>query len=106
MDPLTHRLLRLLHAHHGWRRCLLLVQEADGRVGWVKLPDDLDLALRLNTDDTVSVTLGHRELGEAFLAELATLVAETEAKGSTPSSARATGTAEPSPAANDDRLSH
>ena len=38
MDPLTDRLLRLLHAHHGWRRCLLLVQEAGGRVGWVKLP--------------------------------------------------------------------
>ena len=79
MDPLTHRLLRLLHAHHGWRRCLLLVQEAGGRVGWVKLPDDLDLTLRLNTDDTVSVTLGHREPGEAFLAELATLVGEAEA---------------------------
>ena len=75
MDPLTDRLLRLLQAHHGWRRCLLLVQEAGGRVGWVKLPDDLDLALRLNTDDTVSITLGHRDPGEAFLAELATLVA-------------------------------
>ena len=75
MDPLTDRLLRLLQAHHGWRRCLLLVQEAGGRVGWVKLPDDLELALRLNTDDTVSITLGHRDPGEAFLAELATLVA-------------------------------
>ena len=75
MDPLTDRLLPLLHAHHGWRRCLLLVQEASGRVGSVKLPDDLELALRLNTDDTVSVTLGHREPGEAFLAELEALVA-------------------------------
>ncbi len=101
MDPLTHRLLRLLQAHHGWRRCLLLVQEAGGRVGWGKLPDDLDLALRLNPDGTVSVTLGHREPGEAFLAGLATLVAETEAKDSTPSTARATGTVEPSPAADD-----
>ena len=64
MDPLTDRLLRLLHAHHGWRRCLLLVQEDDGGVGWVKLPDDLDLSLRLNTDDTVSVTFGHRDPGE------------------------------------------
>jgi hypothetical protein len=105
MDPLTDRLLRLLHAHHGWRRFLLLVQEAGGRVGWVKLPDDLELALRLNTDDTVSVTLGHREPGEAFLAELATLVAETEARRSTPSTARASGPVEPSPPANDDRLS-
>lgn len=106
MDPLTGRLLRLLQAHHGWRRCLLLVQETGGRVGWIKLPDDLDLALRLNTDDTVSLTLGHREPGEAFLAELATLVAETEARRSTPPTARATGAVEPSPAANDDLLSH
>ena len=105
-DPLTDRLLRLLHAHHGWRRCLLLVQEAGRRVAWVKLPDDLELALRLNTDDTVSITLGHRDPGEAFLAELATLVAETEANGSIRSTARATGTAEPSPPANDDQLSH
>ena len=74
MDPLTDWLLRLLHAHHGWRRCLLLVQEAGGRVSWVKLPDDLGLALRLNTDDTVSITLGHRDPGDAFLAELEALV--------------------------------
>jgi hypothetical protein len=104
MDPLTDRLLRLLRAHHGWRRCPLLVQEAGGRVGWVKLPDDLELTLRLNTDDTVSVTLGHCEPGEAFLAELATLVAVAEAKGSTRSTARASGSVEPSPPANDDRL--
>ena len=87
MDPLTDRLLRLLQVHHGWRRCLVLVQEAGGKVGWVKLPDDLELALRLNTDDTVSVTLGHRDPGEAFLAELEALVvmasiskAQTETK--------------------------
>ena len=105
MDPLTDRLLRLLQAHHGWRRCLLLVQETGGRVGWIKLPDDLDLALRLNTDDTLSITLGHRDPSKACLAELATLVAETEAMGSTSSNARATGTVEPSPPANDDQLS-
>ena len=70
MDPLTDRLLRLLQARHGWRRGLLLIQEASGRVSWVKLPDDLELALRLSTDDTVSLTLGHRDPGEAFLAEL------------------------------------
>jgi hypothetical protein len=105
VDPLTDRLLRLLQAHHGWRRCLLLVQEAGGRVGWVKLPDDLGLALRLNTDATVSITLGHRHPGEAFLAELATVVAETEARRLTPSTARATDPVEPSPPANGDRLS-
>ena len=55
------------------------MQETGGKVGWVKLPDDLELALQLNTDDTVSVTLGHRDPGEAFLAELSALVAETEA---------------------------
>ncbi len=32
MDPLTDRLLRLLQTYHGWRRCLLLVQEDGGRV--------------------------------------------------------------------------
>ena len=106
MDALSDRLLGLLQAHHCWRRCLLLVEETGGRVGWVKLPDDLNLALRLNADDTVSVTLGHRNPGEAFLAELATLVAETEAKGSTSLTARATGPVEPSPAVNDGRLSH
>ena len=56
-------------------RCLLLVQEAGGRVGWVKLPDELDLALRLNMDDTVSITLGHRDPDDAFMAELEALVA-------------------------------
>ena len=106
MDPLTDRLLRLLQAHHGWRRYLLLIQEDGGRAGWVKLPDDLDLALRLNTDDTVSITLGHRDPGEAFLAELEALVAETEAECSTASTAWATGPAEPSPAASDGRQSH
>jgi hypothetical protein len=48
-------------------------------VGWVKLPDDVERSLRFNTNDTVSITLGHRDPGEAFLAELATLVAEAEA---------------------------
>jgi hypothetical protein len=79
MDQLTRRLLRLLQAYHGWRRAVLVVQEADGMVGWLKLPDDLELTLRLNTDATVSLTLGHRDAGEAFLAELATLVGEAEA---------------------------
>jgi hypothetical protein len=72
--------------------------------GWVKLPDDLELELRLNTDDTVSVTLGHRDPGEAFLAELATLAVATEATRSAPSTARPTGTVESPPAANVDRL--
>ena len=106
MDPLTDRLLRLLHAHLGWRRCLLLVQEAGGRVGWVKLPHDLDLSLRLNTDDTVSVTLGHRDPGEAFLAELATLVGAAEARRSTASSAGSRGPVEPSLGSGDQPLSH
>jgi len=99
MDPLTDWLLRLIHAHHGWRGCLLLAQEADSRVGWVKRPDDFELSLLLNT-------LGHREPGEAFLAELEALVAETEAECSTASTAWATGPAESSPAASDGRQSH
>jgi hypothetical protein len=106
MDPLADRLLRLLHALHGSRRVLPLVQEPGGRIAWVKLPDDFDLLLRLNMDDTVSVTLGHRDPGEALLATLATLVAETEARRSTPSTARATGPVEPSPASGVEQLSH
>jgi hypothetical protein len=50
-----------------------LVQEAGRGVGWVKLPDDLKLALGLNTDDTVRITLGHRDPGESFLTELRAL---------------------------------
>src|SRR4051794_20847065 len=96
MDPLTDRLLRLFYAHHGWRYCLLLAQEADGRVGWVKRPDDFELSLRLTT-------LGYREPDKAFLAELEALVVETEAECSTASTAWATGPAEPSPAASDGR---
>ena len=56
MDPLTDGLLRLPRVHRGWRRALLLVREAGGRVGRVKLPGYLELALRLTADDTVSMT--------------------------------------------------
>ena len=68
--PATDRLLRLLQAHHGW----LLPAARGGRVGWVKLADDLELALRLNTDDMVSITLGHRDPDDVFMAELEALL--------------------------------
>jgi hypothetical protein len=105
MDQLTIRLLRLLRAYHGWRRAVLVVQRADGMVGWLKLPDDLELTLRLNSDATVSLTLGHRDAGEAFLAELATLVGETEARVSKPAVPGASAPVEPSQLAGASSLS-
>jgi hypothetical protein len=38
------------------------------------LPRDLPVAVRLNTDETVSVTIGHADVGDALLADLRTLI--------------------------------
>ena len=35
-------------------------------------PVKVDFSVRVNTDDSLSVTLGHREPGDAFLADLET----------------------------------
>jgi hypothetical protein len=61
------------------------------------LPDDLELALPLHTDDTVSAALDHRDPGEGLLADLATLVAGTGGRRSTPPNAWAAGPVGPSP---------
>ncbi len=58
MDPLLGQLLRLLHRHYGWQRSLLLTQSREGRVAWLRLPEDMPVSLRLNADDTVSLTSG------------------------------------------------
>ena len=62
----------------GWQRAILVVQDETGAVAWSLVPADEPLSLRVNTDDSLSVTLGHREPGDAFLAELETLL-ETRA---------------------------
>lgn len=74
MQRLIDRLMTGLGEALGWRRAILVVQDESGAVAWSLVPADQPLALRVNTDDSLSVTLGHRELGDAFLAELETLL--------------------------------
>jgi|GEM_PF-6402481 len=78
MERLVERLMRLLSETLGWRRALLVVQDEAGTVSWSLVPADEPLSIRVNTDDSLSVTLGHREPSDAFLAELETLL-ETRA---------------------------
>ena len=75
MDRLVVRLLRLLGERLGWARMLFVVQDETGKVAWSVTPDDLPLSVRVNTDHSLSLTLGHRDPGDAFLAELETLTA-------------------------------
>ena len=74
MERLVERLMRFLSETLGWRRALLVVQDEAGTVAWSMVPADQPLSVRVNTDDSLSVTLGHREPGDAFLAELETLL--------------------------------
>ena len=74
MDRLVVRLLRLLGQRLGWARMLFVVQHETGKVAWSVTPEDLPLSVRVNTDYSLSVTLGHRDPGDSFLAELETLL--------------------------------
>jgi hypothetical protein len=67
------RLLQPLSCWLGWSRVVLVVQR-DDEVLVSKLPRDLPVAVRLNTDATVSVTIGHGNEGDALLADLRTLI--------------------------------
>jgi hypothetical protein len=67
------RLLQPLSRWLGWSRVVLVIQR-DDEVLVSTLPRDLPVAVRLNTDDTVSVTIGHRDEGDALLADLRTLI--------------------------------
>jgi hypothetical protein len=58
----------------GWQRAILVVQDETGAVAWSVTPIDMELSVRVNTDHSLSVTLGHRDPGDAFLAELETLL--------------------------------
>jgi hypothetical protein len=51
-----------------------VVQDETGAVAWSVTPVDMELSVRVNTGDSLSVTLGHRDPGDAFLAELETLL--------------------------------
>ena len=74
MQRLIGRLMGSLGEVFGWQRAILVVQDESGAVAWSLQPADEPLSLRVNTDDSLSVTLGHREPGDAFLAELETLL--------------------------------
>ena len=74
MDRLVVRLLRLLGQRLGWARMLFIVQHETGKLAWSVTPEDLPLSDRVNTDDSLSLTLGHRDPGDSFLAELETLL--------------------------------
>jgi hypothetical protein len=67
------RLLQPLSRWLGWSRVVLVVQR-DDEVLVSTLPRDLPVAVRLNTDETVSVTIGHGDEGDALLADLRTLI--------------------------------
>ena len=74
MKRLIGRLMASLGDVLGWQRALLVVQDEKGAVAWWMVPADQPLSVRVNTDDSLSVTLGHRDPGDAFLAELETLL--------------------------------
>jgi len=74
MQRLINRLMGCLSDAFGWRRALIVVQDETGAVAWSVTPSEMQLSVRVNTDDSLSVTLGHRDQGDAFLAELETLL--------------------------------
>ena len=74
MQRVIGRLMTSLGEVFGWQRAILVVQDESGAVAWSLVPADEPLSIRVNTDDSLSVTLGHREPGDAFLAELETLL--------------------------------
>jgi hypothetical protein len=67
------RLLQPLSRCLGWSRVVLVVQHEGDDVLVSTLPRDVPVAVRLNTDETVSVTIGHGDEGDA-LADLRTLI--------------------------------
>jgi hypothetical protein len=74
MQRLIGRLMGSLGEIFGWRRALIVVQDETGAVAWSVTPTDMELSVRVNTDHSLSVTLGHRDPGDGFLAELETLL--------------------------------
>jgi hypothetical protein len=68
------RLLQPLSRWLGWSRVVLVIQHEGDDVLVSTLPRDLPVAVRLNTDETVSVTIGHADEGDALLADLRTLI--------------------------------
>jgi hypothetical protein len=76
MPSILARLLSVLQRWFGWEWAVLVVRRDDD-VRTLKLPDDLPISVRENTDGTVGLTVGHEDHAEALLADLrALMVAE------------------------------
>jgi hypothetical protein len=73
MTAIILRLLQPLSRWLGWSRVVLVVQR-DDEVLVSTLPGDVPVAVRRNSDETVSVTIGHGDEGDALLADLRTLI--------------------------------
>ena len=74
MQRLIGRLMASLGEVFAWQRAILVIQIEAGAVAWSLVPADEPLSIRVNTDESLSITLGHRDPGDAFLAELETLL--------------------------------
>jgi hypothetical protein len=70
MPSVMARLQRWL----GWRWAVLAVGQPGDEVSIAKLPQALPVSARSNTDDTVSIAVGHADEGEALLTGLRSVV--------------------------------
>jgi hypothetical protein len=66
-------LLRLLQRWFGWDWAVLVARRDDD-VRTLKLPPDLTVLVRPNTDRAVGMTIGHGADGDALLADLRALM--------------------------------
>lgn len=67
-------LLWLLQRRFGWDWAVLVVRRDDD-VRTLKLPDNLPVSVRENTDESVGLTVGHDDDdGQALLADLRALM--------------------------------
>jgi hypothetical protein len=66
-------LLQLLQRWFGWDWAVLVVRREDD-VRTLKLPGDLPVSVRENTDGSVGLTVGYDDDGGALLADLRALI--------------------------------
>ena len=67
------QLLRLLQRWFRWEWAVLVVRRDDD-VRTLKLPDDLPVSIKPNTDGSVGMTIGHEGDSEGLLADLRALM--------------------------------
>jgi hypothetical protein len=73
MPSILTRLLSVLQRWFGWEWAVLVVRRDDD-VRTLKLPEDLPVSVRENTDGSVGLTVGHHDHGEALLVDLRALM--------------------------------